>query len=62
MGHTILPGKPYPQGASWDGMGVNFAIFSEGAKAVELCLYEDDSSEEPERIFLPESFGGVWHG
>ena len=62
MGRTILPGKPYPQGASWDGMGVNFAIFSEGAKAVELCLYEDDTSEEPEHIFLPESFGGVWHG
>ena len=62
MGRTILPGKPYPQGALWDGMGVNFAIFSEGSKAVELCLYEDDGSAEPERIFLPECFGGVWHG
>ena len=36
----ILPGKPYPLGATWDGMGVNFAIFSEHATKVELCFFD----------------------
>jgi isoamylase len=62
MGRTVLPGKPYPQGATWDGVGVNFALFSEGAEAVELCLFDPANSEQSERIFLPESFAGVWHG
>src|SRR5579885_140663 len=57
---TILPGKPYPQGATWDGMGVNFALYSETAAGVELCLYDRDGNSE--NIFLPERFGGVWHG
>src|SRR5947209_8043000 len=41
MPRTVLPGKPYPQGATWDGMGVNFALYSERADAVELCLLGD---------------------
>ncbi len=36
----VYPGKPYPQGATWDGQGVNFALFAENAEKVELCLYE----------------------
>ena len=41
----IWPGRPYPQGATWDGAGVNFALFSENATGVDLCLFDapDDS-------------------
>lgn len=56
----IWPGKPYPLGATFDGSGVNFAIFSEIADRVELCLI-DDSGEET-RLDLPEVDGFVWHG
>ncbi|HEX5523053.1 MAG TPA: glycogen debranching protein GlgX [Pedococcus sp.] len=56
----IWPGKPYPLGATFDGSGVNFAIFSEIAELVELCLI-DDSGEET-RLDLPEVDGFVWHG
>ena len=43
MNGTIrtMPGNPYPQGANWDGAGVNFSLFSENATGVELCLYDD---------------------
>lgn len=57
----ILPGKPHPQGATWDGSGVNFAIYSEGATGVELCLFDDASSKESKRISLVEVTGYVWH-
>jgi glycogen operon protein len=60
MARTVLPGKPYPQGATWDGMGVNFALYSEGAAGVELCLYDGESADG-ENIRLSERFGGVWH-
>src|SRR5207302_1717490 len=60
MPRTILPGKPYPQGATWDGTGVNFALYSESATSVELCLFENESSE-PECFTLKESTGFVWH-
>jgi isoamylase len=58
----IWPGRPYPLGATWDGQGTNFAIFSEGASGVELCLF--DAVDEPERIAipLPETTAHVWHG
>jgi isoamylase len=56
------PGKPYPLGATWDGKGVNFAIFSENASGVELRLYERPESEEPrETIKFKERTGYVWH-
>jgi len=57
---TITPGKPYPLGASFDGVGTNFSVFSEIAERVELCLLKADGSEE--RIDLPERSGYVWHG
>jgi isoamylase len=60
MPRTILPGKPYPQGATWDGTGVNFALYSEGAASVELCLFEDQKSE-PEVVVMRENTGFVWH-
>lgn len=57
------PGKPYPLGATWDGAGVNFAIFSEHADGVELCLFDaPDAGRETARIPLPERADFVWHG
>lgn len=56
-------GKPYPLGATWDGLGVNFAIFSEHATKVELCLFDSaDATVETHRINLPERDAFVWHG
>ncbi|RMF73127.1 MAG: glycogen debranching enzyme GlgX [Planctomycetota bacterium] len=58
----IWPGGPYPRGATWDGEGVNFALFSEHATGVELCLFDrPDAEKETETIALPERTHGVWH-
>jgi isoamylase len=56
---TVWPGTPYPLGASYDGAGTNFSLFSEIAEKVELCLIDDDGSES--RIPLDEVDGYVWH-
>lgn len=57
------PGNPYPLGATWDGKGVNFSIFSEHAGKVELCLFEGpDATRETARLPLPERTDFVWHG
>jgi isoamylase len=53
------PGKPYPLGATWDGEGVNFAVYSENATAVELCLVDEAGGEA--RIKFRERTGFVWH-
>lgn len=59
----LRPGSPYPLGATWDGSGVNFALFSEHATKVELCLFDSPESErESVRITLPEQTDLVWHG
>src|SRR3954449_2211383 len=55
----IWPGKPYPLGATYDGTGVNFALFSAVAERVQLCLIEDDGTEKC--VDLPEVDGFVWH-
>jgi glycogen operon protein len=63
MAARIWPGKPYPLGAFYDGIGVNFAVFSETATQIELCLF--DSAEdrvEKERLPLPECTAHVFHG
>jgi glycogen operon protein len=58
----ILPGKPHPLGATWDGLGVNFAIFSENASRVELCLFDSpDDKHESIRIEMPEYNNQVYH-
>ncbi len=58
----VFPGTPYPLGATFDGMGVNFALFSEHATQVELCLFENESAtQETQRITLPEYTDHVWH-
>src|SRR5688572_24577364 len=59
----LWPGTPYPLGATWDASGVNFALFSEHATKVELCLY--DSAQTPmESLCVPllERTDMVWHG
>ncbi|MEO7002134.1 MAG: glycogen debranching protein GlgX [Ktedonobacterales bacterium] len=63
MPRTLLPGKPYPLGAHWDGQGVNFALYSEEAAGVELCLFDSREPAMPrESIMLHEVTGFVWHG
>src|SRR5947209_19712865 len=58
----VLPGTPYPQGATWDGTGVNFALYSEHATRVELCLFNELGAAEHDTVELPECTGHVWHG
>jgi glycogen operon protein len=59
----VWPGRPYPLGATWDGASVNFALFSEHATKVELCLFDSIAdSQEQQRIPLPEQTERVWHG
>lgn len=58
---AVLPGRPYPLGATWDGSGVNFAIFSENAEKVELCIFDARGTRELRRIVLPEYTDQVWH-
>ncbi len=62
-GIRVWPGQPYPLGATWDGRGVNFAIYSEHATKVELCIFDSaDTTRESARITLPENTDLVWHG
>src|SRR5215213_5533397 len=58
----IREGSPFPLGAIWDGLGVNFALFSAHATKVELCLFDDAGERELERLELPEYTDEVWHG
>src|SRR3954464_9711152 len=58
----VREGRPYPLGATWDGLGVNFALFSAHATKVELCLFDAAGERELERIELPEYTDEVWHG
>jgi isoamylase len=58
----VWPGRPYPLGATWDGEGVNFALYSEHADKVELCLFDDSGKNETLRVQLPEQTDMVWHG
>jgi len=62
MALRVWRGNPYPLGATWDGSGVNFALFSEHADAVELCLFEaTDDGDVEQRIKLTEQTDLVWH-
>ncbi|MBP7148937.1 MAG: glycogen debranching protein GlgX [Acidobacteria bacterium] len=57
----VWPGSPYPLGATYDGAGTNFSVFSEVAERVELCLFDDEGGNET-RVQLPEVTGFCWHG
>ena len=60
---TILPGRKHPLGAVWNGLGVNFALFSEHAEAVELCLFDSvEAKSESRRFLLPQYADQVWSG
>lgn len=60
MDYSLWPGQSYPLGATWDGKGTNFALFSENATGVDLCLFDDQDRET--RISLKENNHFVWHG
>jgi glycogen debranching enzyme len=59
---ALQPGKPWPLGASVDSHGVNFAVFSAHATALELCLYDAEGRVETARSALPGRSGDIWHG
>ncbi len=61
MERMVLPGRPHPLGATWDGTGVNFALYSENATRVELCLYDNRTRRESGRILVAEQTAFVWH-
>jgi len=58
----LLPGAPYPLGANWDGLGVNFAVFSSNAHRIEVCLFDSTGRKELMRFDLPECTDEIWHG
>jgi len=58
----IREGLPHPRGASWDGKGTNFALFSAHATKVEVCIFDPSGDIEVERITLPEYTNQIWHG
>jgi glycogen operon protein len=60
MGMQVWPGRPHPLGATWDGAGTNFALFSENATGVDLCLFDHQGQET--RLPLLEVENYVWHG
>ena len=59
---TLTPGSPYPLGATWDGLGTNFAVFSAHAERIDLCLFDPSGRREIARAPLPECTDEVWHG
>jgi glycogen operon protein len=59
---NVKEGQPHPRGATWDGKGVNFALFSAHATKVEVCLFDASGQKETARIELPEYRDEVWHG
>jgi len=61
-GTRITEGRPFPLGATWNGRGVNFALFSAYATKVELCLFDDAGETEIARVDLPEYTDEIWHG
>src|SRR5260370_16766676 len=61
LSSKVWRGQPYPLGATWDGKGVNFALFSAHADKVELCLFDSSGQHEEARIALPEYTDEVWH-
>jgi glycogen operon protein len=58
----LVAGKPYPLGATWDGLGTNFAVFSRYASGIDLCLFDPAGRKELTRLRLPECTHHVWHG
>ncbi|MDB5743578.1 MAG: isoamylase [Polaromonas sp.] len=59
---ALLPGRPWPLGATWDGQGINFAVFSAHAQAMALCLFDSTGTQEVSQLMLPAHTNDVWHG
>ena len=59
---ALIAGSPYPLGATWDGLGINFAVFSAHAERIELCLFDPSGRREVARLTLPEFTDEIWHG
>ena len=62
MDRRVSEGSPFPRGATWDGNGVNFSLFSAHATKVEVCLFDATGKRELKRIELPEYTNEIWHG
>ena len=62
LAKTIKEGSPHPRGATWDGHGTNFAVFSANATKVEVCIFGPGGDVEVERVALPEYTNQIWHG
>ncbi|TKA96822.1 glycogen debranching protein GlgX [Cereibacter changlensis] len=62
LAFDIASGHPNRLGADYDGEGTNFALFSDNATAVELCLFDESGKEETHRLEMPAMEGGIWHG
>ena len=58
----LAPGSPYPLGATWDGLGTNFAVFSAHAERIDLCLFDPSGKRQIAQFTLPEFTDEVWHG
>ena len=59
---VVLPGKPYPRGATWDGNGLNISVFSENAERIELLLYDSAEERESSRaLAIPYKTASTWH-
>lgn len=61
MNLKLYPGSPFPLGAIWDGKGVNFALYAENATQVELCLFDEETMRESERVKIFERSNHIWH-
>jgi len=59
---SLKEGRPHPRGATWDGKGTNFSVFSAHATKVEVCIFDGSGERELERIELPEYTNQIWHG
>src|SRR4051812_11335142 len=55
-------GSPYPLGATWNGLGVNFAVFSRHASRIQVCIFDAGGRKEIQRYDLPEHTDEIWHG
>ena len=60
--NPIREGLPHPRGATWDGQGTNFALFSAHATKVEVCIFDESGTKELRRVALPEYTDQIWHG
>jgi glycogen operon protein len=58
---AVWPGQPYPRGATWDGEGVNFSLFSAHSEKVELCIFDPTGRHEIQRVNIRERTDGNWH-